>query len=178
MIEEAGRRFPLGLFSTLQGTGAIVGERLVTHPAVRKVSFTGGTRPAATVARKAAEKLMPVSLELGGKSPTIVFADADLDIACSGVMFGVFSWTGRSSCMSRGLALVRRAQQSTMFSSPSWCTANSTAAHWPSVRGRHAGCADPIHPPTSRRGGGACLPRAGRRRHDHHRRRTSRRHRL
>jgi betaine-aldehyde dehydrogenase len=94
VIEEAG--LPPGLFSTLPGAGAIVGERLVTHPSIRKVSFTGGTETGRDIARKAADKLMPVSLELGGKSPTIVFADADLDIACAGVMFGVFSSTGQS----------------------------------------------------------------------------------
>ncbi len=94
IIEAAG--LPKGLFSTLPGAGAIVGERLVTHPAIRKVSFTGGTETGRDIARKAAEKLMPVSLELGGKSPTIVFADADLDIAVAGVMFGVFSSTGQS----------------------------------------------------------------------------------
>jgi betaine-aldehyde dehydrogenase len=60
------------------------------------VSFTGGTETGREIARKASEKLMPVSLELGGKSPTIVFADADLDVACAGVLFGVFSSTGQS----------------------------------------------------------------------------------
>ena len=94
VIDEAG--LPKGLFSTLPGSGSLVGERLVTHPAVRKLSFTGGTTTGRDIARKAAEKLMPVSLELGGKSPTIVFADADLDVACAGVMFGIFSSTGQS----------------------------------------------------------------------------------
>jgi acyl-CoA reductase-like NAD-dependent aldehyde dehydrogenase len=94
VIDEAG--LPKGLFSTLPGSGTLVGERLVTHPAVRKLSFTGGTATGRDIARKAAEKLMPVSLELGGKSPTIVFADADLDVACAGVMFGIFSSTGQS----------------------------------------------------------------------------------
>ena len=105
IIEAAG--LPKGLFSTLPGAGAIVGERLVTHPAIRKVSFTGGTETGRDIARKAAEKLMPVSLELGGKSPTIVFADADLDIACAGVMFGVFSSTGQS-CIAGSRLFVER----------------------------------------------------------------------
>lgn len=105
VIEEAG--LPPGLFSTLPGAGAIVGERLVTHPAIRKVSFTGGTDTGRDIARKAAEKLMPVSLELGGKSPTIVFADADLDVACAGVMFGVFSSTGQS-CIAGSRLFVER----------------------------------------------------------------------
>ena len=105
IIEAAG--LPKGLFSTLPGAGAIVGERLVTHLAIRKVSFTGGTETGRDIARKAAEKLMPVSLELGGKSPTIVFADADLDIACAGVMFGVFSSTGQS-CIAGSRLFVER----------------------------------------------------------------------
>jgi betaine-aldehyde dehydrogenase len=105
VIEEAG--LPTGLFSTLPGAGSIVGERLVTDKAIRKVSFTGGTETGRSIARKAAEKLMPVSLELGGKSPTIVFADADLDIACAGVMFGVFSSTGQS-CIAGSRLFVER----------------------------------------------------------------------
>lgn len=105
VIEDAG--LPKGLFSTLPGAGAVVGERLVTHPAVRKVSFTGGTETGRDIARKAAEKFMPVSLELGGKSPTIVFADADLDVACAGVMFGVFSSTGQS-CIAGSRLFVER----------------------------------------------------------------------
>jgi acyl-CoA reductase-like NAD-dependent aldehyde dehydrogenase len=105
VIDEAG--LPKGLFSTLPGAGAIVGERLVTHPAIRKVSFTGGTETGRDIARKAAEKLMPVSLELGGKSPTIVFADADLDLAVAGVMFGIFSSTGQS-CIAGSRLFVER----------------------------------------------------------------------
>jgi acyl-CoA reductase-like NAD-dependent aldehyde dehydrogenase len=105
IIEAAG--LPKGLFSTLPGAGAVVGERLVTHPAIRKVSFTGGTETGRDIARKAADKLMPVSLELGGKSPTIVFADADLDVACAGVMFGVFSSTGQS-CIAGSRLFVER----------------------------------------------------------------------
>jgi acyl-CoA reductase-like NAD-dependent aldehyde dehydrogenase len=105
VIEAAG--LPKGLFSTLPGAGSVVGDRLVTHPAVRKVSFTGGTETGREIARKAAEKLMPVSLELGGKSPAIVFADADLDIACAGVMFGIFSSTGQS-CIAGSRLFVER----------------------------------------------------------------------
>jgi betaine-aldehyde dehydrogenase len=105
IIEAAG--LPRGLFSTLPGAGSVVGERLVTHPAIRKVSFTGGTATGRDIARKAAEKLMVASLELGGKSPTIVFADADLDIACAGVLFGIFSSTGQS-CIAGSRLFVQR----------------------------------------------------------------------
>jgi len=106
VIEDAG--LPRGLFSTLPGAGAIVGDRLVTHKAIKKVSFTGGTETGRDIARKAADKLMPVSLELGGKSPTIVFADADLDLACAGVLFGVFSSTGQSCIAGSRLFVERR----------------------------------------------------------------------
>jgi betaine-aldehyde dehydrogenase len=105
IIDEAG--LPRGLFSTLPGAGAIVGDRLVQHPAIKKVSFTGGTETGRALARKAADKLMTVSLELGGKSPTIVFADADLDIACAGVLFGIFSSTGQS-CIAGSRLFVER----------------------------------------------------------------------
>lgn len=105
VIEEAG--LPRGLFSTLPGAGSIVGERIVTHKAIKKVSFTGGTATGRDIARMAADKLMPVSLELGGKSPTIVFADADLDLAVAGVMFGIFSSTGQS-CIAGSRLFVER----------------------------------------------------------------------
>jgi betaine-aldehyde dehydrogenase len=105
IVDEAG--LPHGLFSTLPGAGAVVGERLVEHPAIKKVSFTGGTETGRALARKAADKLMAVSLELGGKSPTIVFADADLDIACAGVLFGIFSSTGQS-CIAGSRLFVER----------------------------------------------------------------------
>ena len=91
---EAG--LPPGLLSVLPGAGSVVGDRIVRHPDVRKVSFTGGTATGRRIGRIAGEKLMPVSLELGGKSPTIVFDDADIDHAVNGVAYGVFSSTGQS----------------------------------------------------------------------------------
>lgn len=94
IIEEAG--LPKGLFSVLPGAGREIGNLLVEHPAIGKVSFTGGTETGRMLARQAAEKLMPVSLELGGKSPTIVFEDADIDLAIAGILYGVFSSTGQS----------------------------------------------------------------------------------
>jgi acyl-CoA reductase-like NAD-dependent aldehyde dehydrogenase len=94
IIEEAG--LPKGLFSVLPGAGREIGNLLVEHPAIGKVSFTGGTETGRMLARQAAEKLMPVSLELGGKSPTIVFEDADTDLAIAGILYGVFSSTGQS----------------------------------------------------------------------------------
>jgi acyl-CoA reductase-like NAD-dependent aldehyde dehydrogenase len=94
IVQAAG--LPDGLLSVLPGAGRDIGNLLVEHPAIGKVSFTGGTQTGRMLARQAADKLMPVSLELGGKSPTIVFADADLDVAIAGVLFGVFSSTGQS----------------------------------------------------------------------------------
>ncbi len=94
IVEEAG--LPVGLFSVLPGSGREVGNRLVEHPDIDRVSFTGGTSTGRHIARAAAEKLMPVSLELGGKSPTIVFDDCDEDLAIAGILFGIFSSSGQS----------------------------------------------------------------------------------
>lgn len=94
IIEEAG--LLQGLFSVLPGAGREIGNLLVEHPDIARVSFTGGTATGRLIARQAAEKLMPVSLELGGKSPTIVFEDADQELAAAGVLFGIFSSTGQS----------------------------------------------------------------------------------
>lgn len=91
---EAG--VPKGVVSVLPGKGSVVGDAIVRHPLVKKVSFTGGTATGRALAAIAAEKLMPVTLELGGKSPTIVFEDADLDHAVNGVLFGIFSSSGES----------------------------------------------------------------------------------
>jgi aldehyde dehydrogenase (NAD+) len=94
VITDSG--LPAGLLSVLPGAGSVVGEAIVTHPGVGKVSFTGGTSTGRRIAHAAAEKLMPVSLELGGKSPTVVFEDADIDAAINGILFGIFSSSGQS----------------------------------------------------------------------------------
>lgn len=94
IIEEAG--LPPGVLSVLPGNGSQVGEHIVGHPDVAKVSFTGGTATGLRVAAVAAKKLMPVSLELGGKSPTVVFNDADVEQAIAGILFGIFSSSGQS----------------------------------------------------------------------------------
>jgi betaine-aldehyde dehydrogenase len=96
---------PEGIVSVLPGKGSVVGEALVRHPLVKRIAFTGGTSVGLGIARLAADKLMPVSLELGGKSPTIVCADADLDHAVAGVLFGIFSSSGES-CIAGSRALV------------------------------------------------------------------------
>ncbi|MBG7121152.1 aldehyde dehydrogenase [Pseudomonas aeruginosa] len=94
ICDEAG--LPRGLVSVLPGKGALIGDALTRHPLARRVSFTGGTRTGNHIARIAADKMMPVSLELGGKSPTMVLADADLDHAVAGVLYGIFSSSGES----------------------------------------------------------------------------------
>ncbi|WP_037576199.1 aldehyde dehydrogenase family protein [Phaeacidiphilus oryzae] len=91
---EAG--LPAGLLSVLPGKGSVVGDAIVRHPLVGKVSFTGGTATGRNIAHHAADKLMPVSLELGGKSPTIVLPDADVEQALAGIMFGIFSSSGQA----------------------------------------------------------------------------------
>ena len=91
---EAG--LPPGLLNVLPGNGAITGVALVEHPGVKMVSFTGGTASGKRIAQSAAGKLMPVALELGGKSPHIIFADADLKAAVNSVIGGIFEASGQS----------------------------------------------------------------------------------
>lgn len=98
---------PAGLLNVLPGTGAVAGDALVRHPGVRFVSFTGGTASGRRVAAIAAGKLMPVALELGGKSPHVVFADADLDAAAAAVADGIFEGTGQS-CVAGSRLFVER----------------------------------------------------------------------
>ena len=105
LIDEAG--LPAGLLSVLPGRGSVIGDALVRHPAVGKVSFTGGTDAGRTIGRIAADKIMPVTLELGGKSPTIVLDDADVEQALAGVLFGVFSSSGQS-CIAGSRLFVQR----------------------------------------------------------------------
>jgi len=105
LCEEAG--LPRGLLSVLPGPGSTVGQALVAHPQVSKVSFTGGTTTGRHLARVAADKLMPITLELGGKSPTIVFDDADLEQAVAGVLYGIFSSSGQS-CIAGSRIFVQR----------------------------------------------------------------------
>jgi aldehyde dehydrogenase (NAD+) len=96
LFEEAG--FPPGVFNVVTGFGAEAGAPLVEHPGVDKVAFTGGTETGRAVMRGAAGHLARVTLELGGKSPNIVFADADLEAAANGVVAGIFAASGQT-CM-------------------------------------------------------------------------------
>ena len=105
VAEEAG--LPAGLLSVLPGSGREVGNLLATHPQIGKLTFTGGTVTGRHLARAAAENFMPVSLELGGKSPSIVFDDCDVDLAIAGILFGIFSSTGQS-CIAGSRLFVQR----------------------------------------------------------------------
>jgi betaine-aldehyde dehydrogenase len=98
---------PPGILNVLPGTGAVAGDALVRHPGVGFVSFTGGTASGRRIAAIAAEKLMPVALELGGKSPHIVFADADLEAAAAAVADGIFEASGQS-CVAGSRLFVER----------------------------------------------------------------------
>lgn len=103
ICQQAG--VPDGIVSVLPGKGSVVGDALVRHPLIKRVAFTGGTTVGMGIQRLAVEKLMPTSLELGGKSPTIVCADADLDHAVAGVLYGIFSSSGES-CIAGSRAFV------------------------------------------------------------------------
>lgn len=102
---EAG--LPEGVFQVLPGRGAVVGQRFVSHPAVRKVVFTGSTEVGKQIMAGCAEQVKRVTLELGGKSANIVFADADLDRAAATAPYGVFDNAGQDCC-ARSRILVQR----------------------------------------------------------------------
>jgi aldehyde dehydrogenase (NAD+) len=105
LIAEAG--FPPGVFNVVTGPGPSTGEALVSHSGVDKVAFTGSAAAGIRVARSAAGHLAATSMELGGKSPNIVFADADLDAAANGVIAGIFA-AGGQTCVAGSRLLVQR----------------------------------------------------------------------
>lgn len=102
---EAG--LPEGLLQVVTGKGSVVGERLVDHPDVRKVVFTGSTGTGTRVMARAAAQVKQVTLELGGKSANIVFADSDLEKAAATAPYGVFDNAGQDCC-ARSRILVQR----------------------------------------------------------------------
>jgi betaine-aldehyde dehydrogenase len=99
---EAG--IPAGIVNVVTG-GAEVGAALVNHPAVNMIAFTGGTATGRIIGRAAAERIIPCILELGGKSPNIVFADANLKHSVTGMTYGIFSNAGQS-CIAGSRILV------------------------------------------------------------------------
>jgi aldehyde dehydrogenase (NAD+) len=104
LFAEAG--FPPGVFNVITGFGKECGEPLVVHPRVRVVAFTGGDEGGRAVNMLAAKHFKKVTLELGGKSPNIVFDDADLARAANGVITGIFS-AGGQSCMAGSRLLLQ-----------------------------------------------------------------------
>ncbi|WP_043062853.1 aldehyde dehydrogenase family protein [Brucella anthropi] len=104
-VDQAG--FPKGVFNLVNGEGTVVGEALSQHPDVDMMSFTGSTRAGTAVSRAAAATVKRVSLELGGKSPNIVFADADLEKTMARSLAHCFENTGQS-CNAPTRMLVER----------------------------------------------------------------------
>ncbi|WP_208720220.1 aldehyde dehydrogenase family protein [Amycolatopsis circi] len=104
LAREAG--IPEDVFQVLPGKGSVVGQRFVTHPAVRKVVFTGSTEVGKQVMAGCAAQVKRVTLELGGKNANIVFADADLEKAAATAPYGVFDNAGQDCC-ARSLILVQ-----------------------------------------------------------------------
>ncbi|UOE92461.1 aldehyde dehydrogenase family protein [Alkalihalobacillus sp. LMS39] len=94
ICHEAG--VPEGVVNIVPGPGALIGDYLVEHPKVDKVAFTGSTPTGKDIMAKASQTLKRITLELGGKSPNIVFDDADIDAAVAGSLFGIFYNTGQS----------------------------------------------------------------------------------
>ncbi|MDD5302782.1 MAG: aldehyde dehydrogenase family protein [Elusimicrobia bacterium] len=105
VCSEAG--IPDGVVNVITGPGGVVGSALAGHPGVRKISFTGETTTGAHITKVAADSIKRVSLELGGKSPNIVFDDADLDLCVEKSIWSVFSNTGQDCC-ARSRAIVHR----------------------------------------------------------------------
>ncbi len=106
LIQEAG--FPDGVVNIVPGYGETAGAALAAHPDIDKVAFTGSTEVGKIIARAAADNLTKVSLELGGKAPNIVFADADIEQAVSGAMMGIFFNQGQVCCAGSRLFLDAR----------------------------------------------------------------------
>lgn len=107
LFEEAG--LPKGLLSVLPGKGSVIGDAIVRHSKVCKISFTGGTNTGRHLAHIAADKLIGTSLELGGKSPTIICEDADLEQAVKGVAYGIFSSAGQA-CIAGSRLFIHRSR--------------------------------------------------------------------
>jgi len=105
LVEAAG--FPPGVVNVVTGYGAEIGDALVTHPLVDRIAFTGGPEAGRAINEKAARHMKRVTMELGGKSPNIVFEDANLDEAVKGVVAGIFAASGQS-CVAGSRLLVQR----------------------------------------------------------------------
>ncbi|UJW87298.1 aldehyde dehydrogenase [Devosia sp. SL43] len=112
LVHEAG--FPPGVVNIITGFGATCGQVLTTHPKVAHIAFTGGVETARHVVRGSAENLARTSLELGGKSPFIVFADADLESAANAQVAAIFAATGQS-CVAGSRLLVEESVKAVLL---------------------------------------------------------------
>ncbi len=99
---------PPGVLNVLSGKGSVVGQALIEHPAVDKVAFTGSGPVGSRIMAAGAQDIKRVSLELGGKSPFVVFADSDIEKAVEWIMFGIF-WNQGQVCSATSRVLVERA---------------------------------------------------------------------
>lgn len=133
LFEEAG--LPKGLLSVLPGKGSVIGEAICRHPRVRRISFTGGTRTGRHLAHVAADKLISTSLELGGKSPTIVCPDANLEQAVKGVVFGIFSSSGQA-CIAGSRLFIHASRYDEFMARLLAVTRNLRVGH-PETEGTH-----------------------------------------
>ena len=105
LVEEAG--VPEGVVNLVNGRGAVTGQALVNHEQVDLISFTGGTATGRAIASAAGSRLVPVTMELGGKSANIIFETADLDRALDGALLGIFSNNGQQ-CLAGSRILLQR----------------------------------------------------------------------
>jgi len=135
ILHEAG--VPKGVFNLVNGEGPVAGASLSRHPDVDMVSFTGSTRAGREVTRDAAETVKKVTLELGGKSPNILFADADLEKAVKRGVFGCFYNSGQS-CSAPTRMLVERAIYEQVLEIAKVAGDRQTVGN-PAEEGRHIG---------------------------------------
>jgi len=105
VLDEAG--IPKGVFNLITGSGAAVGNALVDHPQVKAVSFTGSNAVGMALNERCAKRGIKVTLEMGGKNPVVVLDDADLGLACTGIMQGAFGSTGQR-CTATSRVIVHR----------------------------------------------------------------------
>src|SRR5437870_6836177 len=109
LIQEAG--FPDGVVNIVPGYGETAGAALASHSGINKIAFTGSTEVGKLIAKSAADNLTKVSLELGGKAPNIIFADADLDQAVNGAMMGIFFNQGQVCCAGSRIFVEEKAKE-------------------------------------------------------------------
>ncbi len=125
IFREAG--LPDGVFNLIFGSGGVAGDHLVRHPDVPIISFTGDSSTGATISTAAAPQFKSLSLELGGKSPAVVFADADLEAALDATVFGVFSLNGERCTAGSRVLVERSIYDEFVASSPSARRTSSSA---------------------------------------------------